>query len=89
MSDGTRDQLYLALRLAFIEQRVRKMEPLPLVLDDVLVHFDDERSCAALEVFAGVADLTQVIFFTHHRHLLDLARGAVPADKLCIHELGD
>ncbi|MBI5442377.1 MAG: hypothetical protein HY900_14330, partial [Deltaproteobacteria bacterium] len=41
MSDGARDQVYLALRLASLEQHAAKSEPLPFVVDDVLVHFDD------------------------------------------------
>ena len=47
MSDGTRDQLYLALRLAYIYSRIAKSEPLPFIVDDILVHFDNERGCHA------------------------------------------
>ena len=43
MSDGTLDQLYLALRLASIEQHLASQEPMPLVLDDIFIHFDDGR----------------------------------------------
>ncbi|HTJ80068.1 MAG TPA: hypothetical protein VL400_00050, partial [Polyangiaceae bacterium] len=74
LSDGTRDQLYLALRLATIERHARHADPLPLVLDDVLVHFDDERSALALELFADVAETVQVILFTHHERIASLAR---------------
>jgi uncharacterized protein YhaN len=73
LSDGTRDQLYLALRLATIERHARHADPLPLVLDDVLVHFDDVRSGTALELFAEVARSVQVILFTHHRRIVELA----------------
>jgi uncharacterized protein YhaN len=60
---------------------------MPLVLDDVLIQFDDERSRAALEVIAELATRMQVLFFTHHRRLVDLATAAVPASSLTIHEL--
>ncbi len=73
LSDGTRDQLYLALRLATIERHAQHADPLPLVLDDVLVHFDDARSATALELFADVARSVQVILFTHHRRVVELA----------------
>ncbi len=88
MSDGTRDQLFLALRLAFLEKSVRETEPLPFVLDDVLVNFDDERSGCALRALAEISRLTQVIFFTHHQHLCELARGSVSPELLYIHSLG-
>lgn len=62
-------------------------EPMPLVLDDVLVQFDDERSRAALQIIAELGARMQVLFFTHHARLVELARAAVPASSLTIHEL--
>jgi len=74
MSDGTRDQLYLALRLAGMEHQVRALaEPLPVVLDDILVHFDDSRSAAALRVLGQLGSHTQVLLFTHHLRVVELA----------------
>ena len=49
LSDGTRDQLFLALRLAGIEQHFQDREPVPLIIDDVLVSFDDARARATLK----------------------------------------
>ncbi len=74
MSSGTRDQLYLALRLATVEQALERSEPLPFIVDDILVNFDDGRSRATLEVLAELARKTQVVMFTHHGHVVDLAR---------------
>ena len=88
LSDGTRDQLYLALRVASLERFSEHNEPLPVVLDDTLVHFDDERARAALEVLAVLARRTQVLFFTHHQRLVELARDAVDGAELFCHELG-
>ena len=82
LSDGTRDQLYLALRVASIERHVAHDEPAPFVLDDCLVHFDDERSRAALEVLAELARSTQVLFFTHHERLVELARALPTAARI-------
>ena len=42
MSDGTRDQLYLALRLATLEWRMETSEPMPFVVDDILIFSDNE-----------------------------------------------
>ena len=86
MSDGTRDQLYLALRLAHVEQQVVTTEPLPLVLDDLLIHFDDERSGAALSVLAELSDQTQVLLFTHHARVRDLAH-EIGGQRTYVHEL--
>ncbi|AMV34851.1 hypothetical protein VN12_22180 [Pirellula sp. SH-Sr6A] len=88
MSDGTCDQLYLALRLACLENWLMHHEPIPFIVDDILVHFDDARSAATLEQLAGLSERTQVIFFTHHEHLLELAQATLPAHRLCIHRLG-
>jgi len=87
MSDGTCDQLYLSLRLASLEKHVRDNEPMPFIIDDVLINFDDDRAEATLKVFAGLAYKTQVILFTHHRHLVDLARKSVASDALYIHAI--
>jgi uncharacterized protein YhaN len=87
MSDGTSDQLYLALRLASLEQRLRNTEPTPLILDDILVNFDDDRSRATLKVLEELSGKTQVIFFTHHRHLVELAKENVSKDVLFTHSL--
>jgi uncharacterized protein YhaN len=87
MSSGTQDQLYLAIRIASLEAWLAKHEPIPLVLDDLLLNFDDERSHAALKVLADLARKTQILFFTHHAHLVELARAAVPEDQLFTHEL--
>jgi uncharacterized protein YhaN len=74
MSLGTRDQLYLALRLASLEKYMESSEPMPFIVDDVLVDFDDERSEAALGALAQLARKTQVILFTHHSRVAEQAR---------------
>lgn len=76
MSEGTRDQLYLALRLAALELHLERNLALPFVADDLLINFDDTRAKAALGCLAELSQRTQVLYFTHHRHLLDLARDA-------------
>jgi uncharacterized protein YhaN len=73
MSDGTADQLYLALRLAGLETYLENNEPIPFIVDDILIKFDNERAVATLQVLAELSQKTQVIFFTHHRHLVELA----------------
>lgn len=74
MSSGTRDQLFLALRLATLEDALERAEPMPLVADDILVHFDDARSQAGLEVLADLGQRTQILLFTHHARVRDQAR---------------
>lgn len=60
-SDGTVDQLYLALRLAVAEELTPEA---PLILDDALVRFDDTRLAAAMEILKEEAQSKQVILFT-------------------------
>jgi len=76
LSDGTRDQMYLALRLAAIEHHVASVSPCPVILDDILINADDARASATLKVLCDLASRTQVLFFTHHRHLEHLGREA-------------
>ncbi len=87
MSDGTRDQLFLALRLASLERHLSAAEPLPFVVDDILINFDDARASAALQVLAEFAQHTQVLLFTHHTRIRDLAREAVQSPFVTLHEL--
>ncbi len=84
MSDGTRDQLYLVLRLASLDLRLddQANEPLPFIIDDVLVNFDNERAMATLQVMAKLALKTQVLFFTHHQHLVELGRTNLGMEKV-------
>lgn len=88
LSTGTRDQLYLALRLAALEQFIDRRGPLPLVLDDLFVHFDDERTAAGLAVLDQVADQAQVLLFTHHEQVAKQAADVIAADRLTVHHLG-
>ncbi len=73
LSEGTRDQLFLALRIAAIEDYAKAAPPLPFIGDDVLQTFDDERALAAMCSLIELSRTTQVILLSHHRHLLDLA----------------
>ncbi|WP_372677199.1 AAA family ATPase [Desulfosarcina sp.] len=88
MSDGTADQLYLALRLASLEQYLERNEPLPFVVDDILLRFDDERSLATLTVLSELSRKTQVIFFTHHHHLVELVETRSPDLAIAQYRLG-
>ncbi|MEO8155027.1 MAG: chromosome segregation protein SMC, partial [Rhizobacter sp.] len=74
LSDGTRDQLYLALRIAALELRLENAKPLPFIADDLFVNFDDARAKAGLSALRALSSRTQVIFLTHHEHLLPLVR---------------
>jgi uncharacterized protein YhaN len=87
MSNGTRDQLYLALRLASLEKYMESSEPMPFIVDDILVDFDDERSEAALSTLAELAHKTQVILFTHHSRVVEQARKLEGKQPVHIHDL--
>jgi recombinational DNA repair ATPase RecF len=80
MSEGTADQLFLALRLAAAEQSVANGSRLPFLADDLFINFDDARARAGFEVLAELAASMQILFFTHHAHLADLAKEVVGAN---------
>ena len=82
LSDGEADQLYLALRVASLEQHLDRNPPVPFVADDIFVNFDDDRARAGFEVMGELAERTQVLFFTHHARLVELAKEALPDTRL-------
>jgi wobble nucleotide-excising tRNase len=93
LSEGTRDQLFLALKLAMIQNRLDERKKLgkcslPVIFDDILVQFDDQRAKAAFEIFQELAQKTQVIFLTHHEHLVQVATEALGEGKFGVYRLG-
>jgi uncharacterized protein YhaN len=80
MSDGTRDQLFLALRLAGLEMQLASGHGMPFIADDLFVNFDDMRSEAGLRCLGELAQKTQVIFLTHHEHLVEPAKRVFGAE---------
>lgn len=87
MSDGTRDQLYMALRLAALDRYLEAHEPMPLILDDLLITFDNERTKAILPQLADLAKRTQIFLFTHHEHLVELCRQTLDEGQFNLHRL--
>ncbi|MEH2472417.1 uncharacterized protein YhaN [Nitrobacteraceae bacterium AZCC 2161] len=63
--------LFLALRLALLERRTN--QPLPFIGDDLLTSFDEARTAATLGLLAAAGRERQMIVFTHHQHVGDLA----------------
>jgi uncharacterized protein YhaN len=74
LSEGARDQLYLALRLAYIEDYAARAEAPPFIGDDIFASFDEPRTGNGLEALAAIGDRIQPIVFTHHRHVIEEAR---------------
>jgi uncharacterized protein YhaN len=73
LSRGTREQLFLSLRMALIGAYARHGARLPFVLDDVFVNFDTRRTKAAVELVIDFAAAGhQVVVFTCHDHILQM-----------------
>jgi len=66
LSTGAADQAYLALRLALVELALDGEESCPVILDDALANFDNDRAARALELLYALAQKRQVIMFTCH-----------------------
>ena len=80
LSSGSEDQLYLALRVAAVEEYVERAPALPFIADDLFLNFDEERAAAGFHVLGDLAMRTQVLFFTHHEHLVEIAREVLGED---------
>jgi uncharacterized protein YhaN len=73
LSEGTRDQLFLALRVAAIEEHARRATPLPFIADDLFITFDETRTENGFRLLGELGAFTQVIVFTHHLHVAERA----------------
>ena len=82
MSKGTRFQLYLALRMAGYHEFAATRGSVPFLADDIMETFDDFRAEETFRLFADMANVGQVIYFTHHRHLCDIAKSVSPNVKI-------
>lgn len=73
LSRGTREAVYLSLRMALVGAYARRGATIPMVLDDVLVNFDGRRTRAAAEVLYEFSkNGYQILMFTCHDHMRDL-----------------
>jgi uncharacterized protein YhaN len=82
LSCGTEQQLYLAVRCGLVREYCSHAEPMPVMVDDVLVNFDPVRQGAAARVLAELSDICQVLVFTCHPHTAEHFRqtGLVTAE---------
>ncbi len=69
LSSGTADQAYLSLRLAISSLMSGEGESLPILMDDALAQYDDQRMKTALQYLAEYAESNQIILFTCHKWL--------------------
>ena len=72
MSRGTREQLYFSMRLGLIQVYEAESEPMPIIMDDILVNFDDDRGPAAIEGLIEFSKNRQVMVLTCHQNTLDI-----------------
>ena len=78
LSQGTADQLYLAVRLAICEMVLPPERAVPIILDDALVNFDDERMAAALDYLLELSAGRQILLFTCQKREGDYLTWAYP-----------
>ena len=71
MSRGTREQLYLAMRFGLIDEYETRSEPLPAVMDDIFVNFDDERDERFTKILSKFGEQRQVLILTCHQRSLE------------------
>ena len=76
-SSGLGDQVYLSMRLALASLWGKNSEPLPLILDDLLVRFDEGRQRGAAKAICEAARENQMLLFTCQKNTLDIFRDVV------------
>ena len=85
MSKGTRFQLCMAMSVAGYHEFVQTRRPVPFIADDIMETFDDDRAKETFPLFGEVANVGQVIYFTHHQHLCEIAM--TTCSSVRIHQL--
>ena len=72
LSRGTREQLYLSLRLALIKEYLVRSESLPIIIDEIFVNFDPSRAAKACSSLAQMSVTNQILVFTCHPEMVSL-----------------
>ena len=75
LSQGAADQLYLAVRLAICDMVLPAEKRVPLILDDALVSFDDDRLRAALDYLLAESEKRQILLFTCQKREMNYLSG--------------
>ena len=86
LSQGTKQQMYLTLRLALLMTKKEAGQNIPVMCDDILVNFDAQRRAAAAKAIAQLALQRQVLLFTCHPEVVDVLKDA--DESLNLIELG-
>jgi len=81
LSRGTAEQLYLSMRLGLI-QAMPHANGMPLLLDDLFVNFDGERTGHALRVISEMSQTRQIILMTCHQHVVEQVEAAIPGAQI-------
>ncbi len=85
LSRGTQEQLYLALRLAYIRNHAEHATALPVIMDDILVNFDQDRAMQTAKAMLNLnqgKNKHQLLFFTCHPHIAEMLQELSPKSKL-------
>jgi len=82
LSGGTLDQIYLAFRLAVIDHLDEAYEHLPLVLDEVLINWDDQRFETGVQILSDIAQKRQVFLFTCHDWIVKRIQDSTGASEI-------
>ena len=84
LSQGAADQLYLAVRLAICDMVLPAEKRVPLILDDSLVSFDDDRLRAALDYLLSESEKRQILLFSCQKREMDYLQGRENVTVACL-----
>ena len=84
LSQGAADQLYLAVRLAICDMVLPTEKRVPLILDDALVSFDDDRLRAALDYLLAESEKRQILLFSCQKREMDYLSGRKNVTVACL-----
>ena len=82
LSQATREQIYLSIRLSVIESFDEGREAMPITLDEALITWDKGRLTSGLDLLARVAHKRQILIFTCHDFIVDTMRENQPTAQI-------
>lgn len=90
LSRGAQEQAYLAFRLAYIREHAQTREALPVIMDEILVNFDQERATRTAQALANLAGdgKQQILYFTCQPHIVEMLQNATTCSSLFLIENG-
>ncbi len=84
LSRGTREQLFLAIRFAYLVELAATQEALPVIMDDILVNFDDHRAAQCVDAVSEISQSHQILLMACRKETVEMFRTAMGTNVITL-----